>query len=235
MASFSEEAAHPCHSRFSTTIQVCGADHSIAGQYQLMIIREGKREEVDGTMVTLKMNSLSAVKGKCASLSTLPHSLTHSLTPSIPLSLPHSLSLSPSLLPSLPLFLGSKDETAITAAYATPVVVLVMACLLVALAILVVLRLKKRRRMGRTNGRVQSPIIKEISFMKKDSEAILMSPLSPQRSDLQVAAAIQDPLEFPRNRLYITNKILGGLQGQLRLCVAVWGWNELCYESYQNV
>ena len=82
--------------------------------------------------------------------------------------------------------------------------------------------------MRRTNGGVQNPIIKEISFVKKDSEAILMSSLSSQRADLQVAAALQDPLEFPRNKLYIfSNKILGGLPGQPGLCEVVWGWDEV--------
>jgi len=90
-------------------------------------------------------------------------------------------------------------------AYSVPLAVLVLTLVGVAAALVLVLRMRKRRRR---QTRIQSPIIKDISFMKKESELGLMSPLSPYRED----ASPLDPLEFPRNRLYIfTNRVLGTL------------------------
>lgn len=92
-------------------------------------------------------------------------------------------------------------------AYSVPLAVLVLIALVLLAGLVLLLRMRKRRRR-RLNARVQSPIIKDISFMKKESELGLMSPLSP----CEEMASPQDPLEFPRNRLYIfTNRVLGTL------------------------
>lgn len=55
---------------------------------------------------------------------------------------------------------------------------------------------------------LQNSIMKDTSFTKKTSELGLMSPLSPRGEN----ARPQDPMEFPRNRLYIfPNRVLGTL------------------------
>jgi hypothetical protein len=68
----------------------------------------------------------------------------------------------------------------------------------------VVLRGRKRTRDRRILARVHSPSLKEVAFLKEEVEPGLGSPSSPGNRSLG------DPLEFPRNRLYIySSKVLG--------------------------
>ena len=85
-----------------------------------------------------------------------------------------------------------------------PVSLLVVVGVVVLIVLLVVLRSRKRTRDRRVLTRVHSPSLKEVAFLKEEGEAGLHSPSSPGNCSLG------DPLEFPRNRLYIySNKILG--------------------------
>ena len=88
---------------------------------------------------------------------------------------------------------------------AVPVSILVVLVVVVLVVLLVVLRSRKRTRDRRILTRVHSPSLKEVAFLKEDGgEPGLHSPSSPGNCNLG------DPLEFPRNRLYVySNKILG--------------------------
>ena len=77
--------------------------------------------------------------------------------------------------------------------------------------LLVVLRSRKRRRDRRVTARMQSPSLKEAAFFKEE-EALQSCPSSPFIGN----GILEDPLEFPRNRLYIySNKVLGKCGGFL--------------------
>ena len=82
--------------------------------------------------------------------------------------------------------------------------VLIVVVVVVLVVVVVVLRSRKRTRDRRVLTRVHSPSLKEVAFLKEEGEPGLHSPSSPGNHSLG------DPLEFPRNRLYIySNKILG--------------------------
>ena len=90
------------------------------------------------------------------------------------------------------------------AVYAAPVLGMVLLVAVVLVILLLVLRSRKRTRDRRVLTRVHSPSLKEVAFMKEEGEPGLHSPSSPGNYSLG------DPLEFPRNRLYIySSKILG--------------------------
>lgn len=81
--------------------------------------------------------------------------------------------------------------------------------------LIVVLRGRKRRRDRRVTTRMQSPSLKEAAFFKEE-EALRSCPASPLIGN----GILEDPLEFPRNRLYIyCNKVLGMCGGCFCQCV----------------
>ena len=97
--------------------------------------------------------------------------------------------------------------------YAAPLSALVVVLGMLLLAVVMVLRRRKRRREVRITARMQSPSLKEAAFFKEE-EALHSCPASPLIGN----GILEDPLEFPRNRLYIySNKVLG----KWRLCVLV--------------
>ena len=88
--------------------------------------------------------------------------------------------------------------------YTVPVLALVVGLLVMVIVLVVVLRARKRQRVIT---RVQSPNLKEVSFFKQEGELGLLSPSSPH-----YGTCLADPLEFPRNRLYIySSRVLGTL------------------------
>ena len=92
-----------------------------------------------------------------------------------------------------------------TVVYAAPLATLVGSLLMTSVVLLVVLRARKRRRVVR----IQSPTLKEATFFKEEIDQGLICPASPGNSSLG------DPLEFPRNRLYIySHKVLGTLESK---------------------
>ena len=107
------------------------------------------------------------------------------------------------------------------AVYGAPVSAMVLVGVAVVAVLLVVLRNRKRSRDRRVLARVHSPSLKEVAFLKEEGEAGPHTPSSPGNCSLG------DPMEFPRNRLYIySSKILGtvsvGSQQLLLFTVAVW-------------
>jgi hypothetical protein len=107
---------------------------------------------------------------------------------------------------------GRKNNVS-AAAYTVPVVFFLVVALVGVMIVLVVLiRRRKRKRAQGHLSQLQSPdptaTAPEAVFYKKSGQFSPVSLLSPQ----SVSAAYSDPLEFPRNRLYIyTNKVLGML------------------------
>lgn len=101
---------------------------------------------------------------------------------------------------------GGRNRGSDAVVYAVTALAALLVVLVVMIVVLVlVLRARKRRRVI---ARVQSPILKEVSFLKKESELGLISPTSPHPGN----PSLGDPLEFPRNRLYIySNRVLGML------------------------
>ncbi|CAI8041695.1 Fibroblast growth factor receptor 3 [Geodia barretti] len=95
------------------------------------------------------------------------------------------------------------------AAYAVPVVVLIVALGGIFVVLVVLIRMKKRRRRQGHLSELQSPdpiMSPEAAFYKKSGQFSPISLLSPQST----SAAFSDPLEFPRNQLYVyTKKVLG--------------------------
>ena len=75
--------------------------------------------------------------------------------------------------------------------------------------LVVLIRMKKRRRCQGHLSQLQSPdpiMSPEAAFYKKSGQFSPISLLSPQST----SAAFSDPLEFPRNQLYVyTKKVLG--------------------------
>jgi hypothetical protein len=92
------------------------------------------------------------------------------------------------------------------AAYIVPVALLVLALFGIIVAIIIVIRARKRKRVL-AHLRSPDPLVApEAAYRKKSDLFSPVSLLSPQSA----RAAFNDPLEFPRNRLYIyTNKVLG--------------------------
>jgi hypothetical protein len=92
------------------------------------------------------------------------------------------------------------------AAYIVPVALLVLALFGIIVAIIIIIRARKRKRVL-AHLRSPDPIVApEAAYRKKSDLFSPVSLLSPQSA----SAAFNDPLEFPRNRLYIyTNKVLG--------------------------
>jgi hypothetical protein len=89
--------------------------------------------------------------------------------------------------------------------YAAPLSALVVVLGMLLLAVVMVLRRRKRRREVRITARMQSPSLNEAAFFKEE-EALHSCPASPLIGN----GILEDPLEFPRNRLYIySNKVLG--------------------------
>lgn len=95
---------------------------------------------------------------------------------------------------------GGPDGGPGAVVYASLLAVPLVGLVVMVVVLVLVLRARKRRRVIT---RVQSPILKEASFLKKESDFFL-SPTSPHPTNLG------DPLEFPRNRLYIySTRVLG--------------------------
>ena len=95
-----------------------------------------------------------------------------------------------------------------SAAYIAPVGILILVLLTVIVITVVVIRTRKRKRTRAHISQLNSPAptTQEAAFYKKNGEFSPMSLLSPQ----SISAAYNDPLEFPRNRLYVyTKKVLG--------------------------
>ena len=89
--------------------------------------------------------------------------------------------------------------------YGVPLAVLLAILVVVLVVLPLALRSRKRRRDRRVITRVQSPTLKEAAFLKEE-EALGSCPGSP----IIHSGLLEDPLEFPRNRLYIySNKVLG--------------------------
>ena len=211
-----ETPKHTCYSSFKISVLLCSVNSSMAGEYN---IGTSTGEHAPGTQIVVKMVEEPHVAGadpKSSVFSSFPPSLPLSLSLypfSLPLclfSLPLSLSLSLSLtLP--PLFVNvcvpfspAENSELHSAVYATPVAAMLFLVLAVAAVLVVILRSRKRNRDRRVLGRVHSPSLKEVAFLKEEGDPSLPSPSSPGNCSLG------DPLEFPRNRLYVySNKILG--------------------------
>jgi serine/threonine protein kinase len=95
------------------------------------------------------------------------------------------------------------------AAYAVPVVVLIVCLVGIVVVLVVLIRTRKRKRRQGHLSQLQSPdpiMSPEAAFYKKSGQFSPISLLSPQSA----SAAFSDPLEFPRNQLYVyTKKVLG--------------------------
>lgn len=110
--------------------------------------------------------------------------------------------------------LPTGGDTISPATYAViPIGVLVCALLGIIVAMVVLIRKRKRNRQRGQLSQIQSPdplASPEVAFYKKNGQFSPVAVLSPQST----CAAFSDPLEFPRNQLYVyTKKILG-----MRLC-----------------
>lgn len=108
--------------------------------------------------------------------------------------------------------LGGDGESVPPVAYVVPVVVLVIALMGIGIVLVVLIRRRKRKRAHRGQlSQLQSPdpTVKDAMFYKTRTESGQFSPvslLSPQGASV----AYNDPLEFPRNQLYVyTHKVLG--------------------------
>ena len=92
--------------------------------------------------------------------------------------------------------------------YAVPLFCLLVALVGIVIVLVVLIRRRKRKRVLnhlRSPDPVTSPV--GVVFHKKNSE--LFSPVS-LISPQSASAAFNDPLEFPRNKLYVyTRKVLG--------------------------
>ena len=95
------------------------------------------------------------------------------------------------------------------AVYIVPVVCLVAALASIIVILVVLIRRRKRKRSRGHLSQLQSPdplASPEAMFHKKSGQFSPVSLLSPQ----SVSAAYSDPLEFPRNQLYVfTKRVLG--------------------------
>ena len=92
------------------------------------------------------------------------------------------------------------------AVYIVPVAILVLLLGGIIIAILIVIRARKRKRVL-AHLRSPDPIVAPEAAYRKKSD--LFSPVS-LLSPPSASAAFKDPLEFPRNKLYVyTNKVLG--------------------------
>ena len=92
------------------------------------------------------------------------------------------------------------------------VVVLIIALLVMALVVVLVIRMRKRKRSrGRSLPQIYSPdpTAPDAFFFKRRTESGQFSPVS-LLSPKGASNAYNDPLEFPRNRLYVyTGRVLG--------------------------
>ena len=107
---------------------------------------------------------------------------------------------------------GSKkeeEEEVSPAAYIAPVVALICALVGIVILLVVLIRRRKRKRRQGHLSQLHSPdpvMSPEAAFYKKSGQFSPISLLSPQST----CAAFSDPLEFPRNQLYVyTKKVLG--------------------------
>ena len=104
---------------------------------------------------------------------------------------------------------GDNSEDVTPAAYVVPVVgSLIIVLVSVSVFILVLIRRRKRKRTRAHISQLNSPAptTQDAAFYKKNGEFSPVSLLSPPSA----SAAYNDPLEFPRNRLYVyTKKVLG--------------------------
>ena len=110
---------------------------------------------------------------------------------------------------SVPLSEKSGGGSITPAAYVVPVVgSLIIILVTVTIGLLVLIRTRKRKRNRAHLSQLNSPAptTHEAAFYKKNGEFSPVSLLSPPSA----SAAYNDPLEFPRNRLYVyTKKVLG--------------------------
>lgn len=108
------------------------------------------------------------------------------------------------------MYITSDDNNVSPAAFIVPIGVLVCALLgiIVAMVILIRTRKKKRHRGRLSQQHNLDPIASpEAVCHKKNGLFSPVSVLSPQST----CAAFSDPLEFPRNQLYVyTKRVLGG-------------------------
>ena len=207
-----ETPKHTCYSSFKISVLLCSVNSSMAGEYN---VGTSTGEHAPGTQIVVKMVEEPHVAGadpKSSAFSSFPHSLPPSLSiyilyPSLSvsslfLSLSHS---PPSLCECVCVpFSPAENSELHSAVYATPVAAMLFLVLAVAAVLVVILRSRKRNRDRRVLGRVHSPSLKEVAFLKEEGDPSLPSPSSPGNCSLG------DPLEFPRNRLYVySSKILG--------------------------
>ena len=102
----------------------------------------------------------------------------------------------------------NRSNSVSPAAYVVPIVVLIIAMVVVGIVLLVIIRTKKRKRVRGHLSQIHSPVptVHGTAFHKKNDKSLPVSMSSPMAS-----VACNDPLEFPRNRLYVyTKKVLGG-------------------------
>lgn len=105
-------------------------------------------------------------------------------------------------------------------AYIVPVVGLVIILVVIGVILVVLMRRRKRKRVRGHISQLQSPgpTSPDAAFYKKRLESGQFSPisvLSPQATNV----AFSDPLEFPRNQLFVyTKKVLGKYIGCLLHC-----------------
>lgn len=106
---------------------------------------------------------------------------------------------------------GAKHHSITPVAYTVPVVlVLIIALLVLVLTLVVVIRTRKRKRArGRGLAQIQSPD-PTATFRKMMTENGQFTPVS-LLSPMGASNVYRDPLEFPRNRLYIYTGIVLGM------------------------
>ena len=196
-----EEVEDVCYSKYTVNIIVCAVSNEAVGNYSVW----GEDKEVEGSRVFVKIPS-----------TTLSHSssgwgaLTNTVVQRIL-----------TLCFSHP---GGKGTDVSPAVYTVPVVVVLISALVgIVITLVVLIRMRKRKRRQGHLSQLQSPdpiMSPEAAFYKKSGQFSPISLLSPQST----SAAFSDPLEFPRNQLYVyTKKVLGKCVGSLFSC---------CEQSY---